>query len=799
MNLLVAALVGSALIGVILAAVLAFLIARGTSRRIARLADGTRRLAAGDLEHRIENAGEDELGELAGSFNAMADELERMHADLELRVAERTAELESRTAALAESETRTRLIVETALDAIITIDHRGRITEFNPAAERTLGYRRDEVIGQVLGEIIVPPRLRESHRAGLERHLETGQARILGRRIELPALRKDGAEIVAELTVTRMPLAGPPSFTGFLRDVTEARRAQEELRGSMEELREARSRAERQAAQLLQQASDLERARDQALEATRVKSGFLANMSHEIRTPLNSLMGMTSLLQDTDLALEQREYAEAIHSCSKTLLAIINDILDFSKIEAGRMTLEVVEFDPRDLTREAVTWLASRAAEKQLRLECRVDDGLPRRLMGDPVRLRQVLMNLVGNAIKFTATGGVNVRVGGRPDGPGRFALRIEVDDTGIGIPPDQHHSVFESFTQADGSTTRRFGGTGLGLAICRQLVELMRGRIGLTSEPGQGSTFWVEVSLLAASPSAGSPDDDAPAADRLPWGGPLGISVLVAEDNEINQMVAARILTKWGCRVEVVTHGRAVLEALERAAYDAVLMDVQMPGMDGLEVTAEIRRREAQSGRRVPIIAVTGSAIEGDRESCLAAGMDDYLPKPLDARALWTTLAGVTRRAGPTEESNARPGFGDVPGSKNPREAPASTPRTPDAALPVAAIFQFARLRQLVQEDADFERQLLHEFEAAVPDMVRGVFARFESGDGRGAQRAAHALRGSCLTMGAEALAATAAEIERRCEQGDLESARALAPRLEAELRRVAEVLGHHLRGRAA
>jgi signal transduction histidine kinase/ActR/RegA family two-component response regulator len=405
--------------------------------------------------------------------------------------------------------------------------------------------------------------------------------------------------------------------------------------------RELVTSLEKQRRTLQAQTVELEQARRQAESANVAKSQFLATISHEFRTPLNGILGTTELLLDSPLAPSQRRFAKTAHLSATALLALVDDVIDLSRIEAGKFTLRNTSFDLRALVDEAMDMMAAIARDKPIALDRRLPPQLPARLLGDPVRLRQLLVNLLHNGVKFTDRGSVTLAVALKGhDDAGALQLRFEVRDTGQGIAQDYLETVFDAFTQADASTTRRHGGSGLGLAIAKDLTELMGGRLGVESRLGEGSTFWFE---LALQPAVEAPAKAPPPPIEM---GELAAHVLLAEDDSVNQMVVEAMLTRLGCVVELVADGNAALEAVARRHYDLILMDCHMPAMDGFEATRRIRDDEFERSRgHTPIVALTADALAGDRERCIESGMDDYMTKPVSSAMLAACVERWTGR----------------------------------------------------------------------------------------------------------------------------------------------------------
>ncbi len=654
-------------------------------------------------------------------------------------------------------------------------DSAGRYLYVNDAFDRLHHTQTGQCVGQTAEDIWPGDIGRRLHRETME---TVEQRRLTEYLVSLPG---ENGEMMF-LTTFRFTFhdSSGELFVGcFALDVTEQKRLEMEARLSMEQVMNGRIRAEEQARLLGQQTQALRLARDEALASVRAKSDFLANMSHEIRTPMNGILGMTTLLLGTALSPAQKHQAKMVQQSAASLLTVINDILDFSKIEAGKMTLETVDFDLRRVIAETADLLRPRAEEKGLGLSWEMPPDFPACLQGDPSRLRQILTNLAGNAVKFTERGGVTLQITLLGETETEAFVRLAVLDTGIGIPKNRLEAIFDSFTQADGSITRRYGGTGLGLAICRRLTTLMGGTIGVESLEGHGSEFWLALPLQKqASQEATLEDRSLPETDVS-----LHLRVLLAEDNVINQEVARGFLETWGCTVVVVGNGLEAIAAARTGQHDLVLMDIQMPEMDGMQATTALRDGERLCGsRRLPIIAMTAHNMQGDREDCLAGGMDDYVSKPIDPEALLAAL----RRWGPSQNA-----------------LPASAPLAesmPEETISQEAIMDFERLSRSCAGKAALEARIMTEFLRVTPPILDRLQAAVAAQDHAQARFEAHTLKGSSRTLGAEALGTAGAAVEDAAKENiakterlvSLDSLLAMAQRewarLEPVLRRSLE-----------
>ncbi len=663
---------------------------------VCRRKDGSRRVVG------VSMAGLAYGGRLSGTLAIGRDVTEQRRAE------EESARSAERLRAVFDASTASGIIVS---------DAEGMVRLFNAGAQRLLGYSAEEVVGRVSGAAFHDRAEIEARAAELAREFgrPPTEAEILARGVlsggiedrEWTYVRKDGGRVPVRvvLTAIRGPGGALEGFVGVVSDMSAQRRAREEIA----------------------------RARDMAVEAAAAKSRFLANVSHEIRTPMNAILGLTGLLFDEERDADKRERLGLVRSAAEALLTLMNDVIDFSRAEAGELRLAEEDFDPREMIARAVDLLAPRARDKGLALSREFSADLPARLRGDPARLRQVLVNLISNAVKFTDAGFVRV-VARRTGEAARPAWRIEVGDSGVGIPPQALSRLFVSFSQVDSSATRRHQGAGLGLAISRQLVERMGGRIGVDSEVGKGSVFWLELPLI---------EGDGATAAAAPARAESGraLRVLVVEDNDVNRRVIELTLRRLGHSVESAAGGREALEALASASFDLVLMDGQMPDMDGWEATRELRRREAAaSAARTLVAALTADAMPEDRRRCFEAGMDEVLTKPVRAEELARVLDG--------------------------------------AAAPVWDAAALARLRELAGERGLGE--ILARFRRDADAYARAMSDAVRVEDAAALSRAAHALKGAALSAAAARVAAACARLQ---ESGGRAETRARLARVQAEL----------------
>ncbi len=802
---------------------------------------------------------------------------------------------------------RFRLAVEASPAALIMVDRDGRILMANSLCLSLFGYTHDELPGQQI-EILVPERFRERHPAHRAEFFRNPVRRTMGAQQALHGVRKDGSEFPIRVGLSPIETAEGSAVICGIMDITDQLEALEAM----------------------------QRAKESAESASRAKSSFLANMSHEIRTPMNGIIGMAQLLSQTDLRSHQRDYLATVVESAHILLRLLNDILDFSKIEAGKLELESADFRISECIARVSQMLVLRAAEKGLELACRIAPEIPDYLRGDSGRIQQVLVNLIGNAVKFTESGEIFLNVDAESIRPDRVRLRFSVHDTGIGISTEKLDRIFHPFEQAESSTTRRFGGTGLGLAISRQLVEMMHGRMWVESEPGCGSTFhfsaefgvcvdqhqhepvelsslrglrvlvvddnltnrrilgemllhWQMQPVLVDSAAAGRQalqrateeeepfqlillDHHMPVEDGLHFAESVqslvkrdrcpiimissgssvidanhcqkyGINrsmtkpiiasellnevlhqcgraisvrppqtptvtvfpqvqprrVLLVEDNEINRRVALGLLASRGHQAVVAVNGQQAVDMLSDQEFDVVLMDMQMPVMDGYEATAEIRRRERQTGGHIPIVAMTAEALKGDRERCLATGMDDYVSKPIALAEMYSAIERFPAVCLPVDfhiQNPAEPAVVLTPGAAETRHHRDSAGRSgsehrSDAAAPVTVpAIDWDVAKRLLGNDTAVLTELADVLKSEAPQRLAEIRSAIEAHDCMLLRRAAHTLKGSSAYFGAEPLTQAALALEQLGKAESFAGAAETVEKLEQELTRLLAAL---------
>lgn len=600
-------------------------------------------------------------------------------------------------------------LLDTAITGIIEVDSSRTIIAANQAFCSATGYSQEELAGTAFTDIFIEPKDAASQSLDC-----CPPSPVCG--VECVARTKDGRLLnVLGNSTARKDAVG--RITGGIVSVVDV--------------------------------TDLVIAREAAKSADQAKSAFIATMSHEIRTPLNGILGMIELLGQSDLTDQQQKKVEIVHSAAESLIRLLNDVLDLAKIESGKLALEETDFSLPDSLSECIDLMRIRAAKKGLAFNISYSKGIPDPLRGDPARLRQILFNLLDNAIKFTEQGTIDLVVRAIPQKDEKVLLHFSVSDTGIGIEPGKEASIFERFSQADSSMTRRYGGSGLGLAVVSELTSAMNGTIWVDSTPGEGSTF--HFTVQCGTRYNGS--EDRPSClseeDRHSL---RGMKVLLAEDHPLNQMVVREALKSYGCDIDVASSGREAVEAVGRRPYHVVLMDLQMPGMDGLEATKKIRSDERFA--TIPIIALTAHSTEKDREKCLAAGMNDYLSKPLRT----DQLVSVLRMWARAPAGSPNPGAVDT---SPPAERPSSTMRD------LRGIDVDAALERLDGNERLF-CELLEEFCTSCCNSADAILAAWQKGDYPEARRLLHSIKGVAANLSAVDLYAAARSLERLVSEGD-------------------------------
>ena len=673
----------------------------------------------------------DEAGEVANFMAIERDITERMNSEAAIEEYRQHLEelVEDRTRELQRNKFLLEAIIKTSPNGILLIDDEGRIKMTNAAADEMFGYAPSELFGHML-ETLVPESQREAHVRHRRNFMQNPTTRRMDQRRALAGRRRDGSVFPVDVALASFNVGGDQFAQATVADITERQQAESALRdlnATLERKVEERTLA--------------------LAAASAAKSEFLANMSHEIRTPMNGMLGLAQLLEKEPLSLDQLAMVSRLRQAGQSLLGIINDILDFSKIEAGQLRLDPQPFNLGQVLAQVASLLGVTAHSKGLALHVGEPPPLAGRLVGDALRLEQILMNLIGNAIKFTERGRVDLRVEMKSFAPAQARLRFEVQDTGIGITPLELSTLFKPFTQADGAITRRFGGTGLGLSICKRLVELMDGEIGVESQPGIGSTFWFEAPFERCA--GGESAATSPAVQTSEPGLRLsGLRCLVVDDSRMNREVVQRMLTHEGAHAVLVGDGQQALQYLRvpSQSFDAVLMDIQMPVMDGLAATRAIR--EQLGLEELPIIALTAGVLTEQRRQALEAGANDFLAKPVDLGEL---VAALLRSVGNR--------FRVAP------ELPALPTRT--KALEETPVIDSEQALRVLGDDRELFMKLLQSFLRDFGDAAQQVRSSLDSGDRSHAAYLLHTLRGAAGYIGARELAAATTTLESSILEG--------------------------------
>jgi PAS domain S-box-containing protein len=627
-------------------------------------------------------------------------------------------------------------IIASSIDAIIITDEHGVIREFNRAAERIFGWSAEEALGRAIGDIVVPPDLRDRHQKGLERYLETGRSQILGQLLELPAIHRNGHRFPTETIITAIRVEGRIRFSAFIRDISERKRI----------------------------AAETQAAREAAEAASRAKSEFLAMVSHEFRTPMNGIIGLSSLLQGTALDGEQGQFVTGIEGSANRLLALLNEILEFSRAEAGRLAVETTTFDLRTVIDNAADGARVLLGSKPVEVDARIEGLASDLVVGDPNRIYQILHNLLANSAKFIERGRIDLTVRASDHSPRDVPLvRFEISDTGPGIPADLQDRLFEPFEQGKADIARRYGGSGLGLAICRRLVELMQGSIGFVSTSGSGATFWFELPLPRGEALPAETGGTTSLASDAPDCGPL--RVLVAEDTPTSQLVIGTMLQKMGHLVQVVSDGSEAVEAASSRTFDLVLMDLQMPMLDGFEATRRIRLLPAPFGD-VPIVALTAQVLADTIAKTIEMGMNGHLAKPINMDRLRAALQQWARQPAPAADRTSAATSTSPPSHTDTRTAD-------DVEVDPSALDDLYRSIGAEQLEPMLE-SFLYECSQLLHAAARQAHAR----DLEELRRTAHTLSGLFSQFGFVSATALARQIENA--ESD-ESAATLGERLKA------------------